>query len=1796
MAGTPAGEKYSKIPMEFDKGVDGLSNIADIPEGYLIAATNVDLSRPGIIKKRAGYHLYASELPVRCKSVGVTFNAGTTEYDDVTIQFDTIPQYERVCALSAVAGNDYPNGSYYQPASTQVVFAQVKTYATDPNVNTVTTSTVLEVQIGGAVFYCNPVRVFDNNNFLIPIGIFSATGFSAGDYTIRFCRGISFPKLTDSDITSVVVSGAGPVDITMVMSNVQTLQIVTGMLMRFEAGLSTLNGPLSVAHHGYVTSVDTTTNTVVVRLSTTANFPTVGAKVTDYFTVHYTRGNTFLFKAPSLEFYSYNTPDNVQKYIASCNSMFIDSDCTATVSAATGTYNEVGMLWGTDCAKSYVNLLEAFNNISENDLSLLAGYDGNIFRETQPTTTQYKTFVTSRIAAQVIAVAAGICSILVPDSTEYEIGDVLTLTLTTSTTWSVTTYSFTVTGKPDGTHLTCVESTTLTGNITVAYNNTPLPFTRTSAEILFEKYSYDEDPYIFAGSTLQVSFGEIYATHRVIAVSYKSTATYHKAVIDIAASWNSDSIVYVQNYFDRVGIVEDALTDRYDSLQPEYVPGAVPDFSSVYIDNALYMASSKSGIWKYNGFEAINMRLPPPPTAIMESNENNAGTLLISEDADGTFQGRIYNIVLTYSYFEFINGSLQEIESGVTPFNSMSHRAVPASDQSGNSKVLEIQVPSIPRGIGLPADNILINAYRSRNGSEEGVADGQILLREVSVPNDPDNPFTVVRVGILAASAFDESSKPLYASVSDEVTSDENARNLIAPPLAKVMINYNNRLVCANGYDYPYFKFVANDVFDSDGLFAAECGLIFKPYDAAVQEYRFVTCAVGLETATGSVAIDGVTYHFAQMFLTKVNITSIVYADTSNYFVIPGMNTEVSGVAGNKYLLRYASGKDTKDLYDGFNFNDYVFEFFSIPVTVPPNTDIELKGPKRWTKDFNAGVYPADLPNFILPFELCLSIDKGSATAGLVTLGKSFILTLTGAISINGVAAAVNDMLCIRGLGTSIKMQNDKDTDSKIYDIDTEVFFYITNVAGTVYTLEPYKLGTYNSNTGVVTYEKIDAKIGLSIVNSDDPNIEGLTHGPLEFYGRKSASATAVYTLQVQSVVNDVATLTAAGLGVSPGDIVYVEDTPDPADPGRIPFDGGIEFNRALEVESYANPTLGVYIDPPQAVFENISLSTATLKGKIVADSVVDIQPAYLEINYAAFSLATLGGVAQDQWVFICAPKSKDLTTPMAISGWFKIYQIKDNSDVWQTAISSAGSMKGVRVYLNGSDITKTDLGSLTNIRVLFASDGSASLPTTYTIVPVPVPASRVDDSTGKMFGPLDGFTPLEKISKRFTGAINTVLNSIGFAYWGTPPGIIQNQYPTNGFKFVAHQWLQNQYKYARDTSVSVMDSFEYAIELFGPDGVYELEGDSGKTESISTSTGISDDFRVDRHPGRVWWSPQAGIQPLSFREYEGRQDLPIPSGKEIVGATTFEDYFILFTTDTIWKCRLTDQGSLLIQQMESSVGAISKKNIVKTEAGIIFLHTSGLYYTNGNIITKLKLTNRLFEDYVAQNKSLLQFTAGVHYPDASEVRIGAVISDQIAQPNATIDGEFVLNYNQKGEITSSLNQGWSTNKNVPANIWKKLKQSAYFGSQTGTVYRVRTEQFVSKYRDDSSAIAMTVDSPYKSYDTPNIKFLRELIIHLGAMSDNNCTISMAWNYRTSYDVIDTITVDASALAEIKPGLRYTASEKFISSYRQTVAPNRVEQTSFRFYNSTIDSDGSIYGVFAAVSIRSDKSVRQEKD
>ena len=1457
-------------------------------------------------------------------------------------------------------------------------------------------------------------------------------------------------------------------------------------------------------------------------------------------------------------------------------------ELNATGTVVTSEVSEPGFMYGTDISVGYIGLLNKYFDVDTQTDRVLCGYDGSVFVEDSHLTIQPRTISGMKYSSSVSSIAANrvLDTFEIPladANTVYKVGDVVTTTYAADTAGTLVINDWDV---------TAVSVTSLTvsaqgQSFLFLPKDVVIALTRTSDRV----YLASSIQPITLGMTIQ--YGErnnLNPWYVIKEVDFKNSESGFFIVLDREITWKSDQYltilpVFLPVYPSGIGI---------KPIDYSTYPQGYRDFSSVTLERDVIIACGKSGMWRFNGEQLLNMRIPAPPPGIVRSVIGSGGQLAVDTGVDGIKYGRFYQFYVTYSYVELVNGKLVRFESALNTLGSYQILSEAAIDGSSTSQLVELQVPTIPNGIGLPAADMKINIYRTLYGTASStVADSGIFLREVEAPNRPELSFISILAGVAPKLIFNERQYGLlWQAIGGDKATDETQRRIVDVPLASLLTTIENRIVAANGEDQPYVNIICNSVFDASGAFAAHGSFNLVPPSSTEKSYNFITCPVDFSTITAANGAGSLPFKVWSVSAPKV--VSVTYTDNSHLMTLTGATT----INGTQYLLRFAGGRseakragtDTTPYYDGYGIEDQVY--------TATNSGGILSSPKKWTAVKANG--SVKVPSTVSTaedylaaylFEEVFSVGAGTSINGLFIDGntgvgekqssgvKVKIRVPTGTTDLTGTT------IILRGAGTAGLIQN---ASKAILNWDTQIVAVVgSKVTASTYFEYPLTLQV-KGETGT---DFKDAAIAYAVSVRNETTVTS----PAFTIFKKLSTAR---TFDAITITPTTATIvTSSAVSASKDDYVSIDGLPDP-----ITSASGMSFNGNFKVVSQSGTTIVLTVTPPQTMRGTFTETFGSpYKGTICKVSTVlsltTDSAGKRAVEVAVTSLATSVTIKKGTWAYMIVAGKESDNFSLALSGWFQVSEVYVGS-AWVTAAASGSAITKFRLlYPETYDYSATGVATLVAAPIDFSAVTGVSetriivagtvANTEYIPVPVPTKRGILNDITGTMFGPVDGYTILEKVVKRLTLAINHVLHDSHFAYWGkfNATQADESQHPpVNGLKIVPHLYPDDKYRYQYSTATISSSDNESWWEITGAPTYWRVEGAS---RFNVTATAQQAKTTKKYRPARVWWTnPLSDGLGQAFREYS-TADISSQDGEELIGCVPHQTFSIFAKKSSMWRGSFDASTQLTFQRVPATVGASSAKNLVPTERGVFFLHDSGVYLTDGSTVEPVLQVSRYFNGRAVQNLNLFSYTSGHHNPLTKTVYVGVSLSDTEDELATDVSAQFVFNYSLRTITVDSINTGWSVNTNVPATAWVRVQSDDYFASSKGKVYRLRTEKGASKYNDETSGVPMKIVTRFiDSQDPVMLKFYRSIFFQLGKDTSSSFAISLSWDFAKEYTLVTTFNVDKQTFGTAPFGTSYWGCDRYLETVRKTPTNLRVAQMSIKIEDDSVDSSAEVYGIF----------------
>jgi hypothetical protein len=196
-------------------------------------------------------------------------------------------------------------------------------------------------------------------------------------------------------------------------------------------------------------------------------------------------------------------------------------------------------------------------------------------------------------------------------------------------------------------------------------------------------------------------------------------------------------------------------------------------------------------------------------------------------------------------------------------------------------------------------------------------------------------------------------------------------------------------------------------------------------------------------------------------------------------------------------------------------------------------------------------------------------------------------------------------------------------------------------------------------------------------------------------------------------------------------------------------------------------------------------------------------------------------------------------------------------------------------------------------------------------------------------------------------------------------------------------------------------------------------------------------------------------------------------------------------------------------------------------------------------------------------------------------VYLGVPLSAEENELATDVSGQFVFNYSLRNVTLNTIDYGWSVNTQFPATYWVRVKTDDFFSTDTGKLYKLRTELGGTRFSDDGKGIPFKLSTRYiDSQDPIDFKFYRSLFFQFGKETSANMKVSLAWDFAKDYTLISTIPIMQEGFGTAPFGTSYWGCDRYIETIRRTPVQPRVAQLSIRLENDEVDTAAEVYGIF----------------
>lgn len=496
-----------------------------------------------------------------------------------------------------------------------------------------------------------------------------------------------------------------------------------------------------------------------------------------------------------------------------------------------------------------------------------------------------------------------------------------------------------------------------------------------------------------------------------------------------------------------------------------------------------------------------------------------------------------------------------------------------------------------------------------------------------------------------------------------------------------------------------------------------------------------------------------------------------------------------------------------------------------------------------------------------------------------------------------------------------------------------------------------------------------------------------------------------------------------------------------------------------------------------------------------------------------------------------------------------------------------------------------------------------ASVIVSSTYWPVPVPkqlglAESLTDLALPMFSRDSLLTdvPLVQVGKRIVECINSTeigIHQYGLqtSLWSGPAKSIIECAP-NEIIILSMNREADKYRIYPFPSYYGVD-FVWFSEGSGYEEFFDITRYNANTEIVETVTVGTDfvksgKFFSDDKPNTLMWTSSLTDSSLgsSIPQFEQGNvyALNTEDDSEILGAAPYQNALIVSKKNSMWRGLFADDGSVSFQKIQSPTGSYSHNNMPTTDSFMYFIHPSGVFALKDGYEAKpVGKLDGLFRDKVSKSSYLLQRTAGYVDTVSKQVYIGTPYLSEFIDNVAAVDGQFNYAYD---EIF-----GWQVNIGIDAYKWCSFDSQYFFASSRGRVYKMRTEQHLTQYRDGEDAIGSALVTRFLSAgEATRFKFWRNVLFQFGGTSNFTFSTYYATNYAPARTAMETYPVTGEVLEN---GAKWFGNERLLRTLRETFA-QRVQSISFTLTEGSIDTDCPIYTVAVEGFETNTRLVRQK--
>ncbi len=1261
--------------------------------------------------------------------------------------------------------------------------------------------------------------------------------------------------------------------------------------------------------------------------------------------------------------------------------------------------------------------------------------------------------------------------------------------------------------------------------------------------------------------------------------------------------------------------------------------------SSVAYSGACFFASKDDGIYRFNGTEVHSLKLVRPQVESIRSIPGTKGQFPIRIGENGVKIGKQIQVVFVYSYYDSTNRLMESefsspeesifspkaatdgsdyaelVEYRVCPPPALTQVAtaklrldayVRITDPSTNSDVDYVYYRTVTPAIG-KATSVIVGdlspEYLDGNKLVYSIQEGS---SHWSGPKAKYLTTVADRLVALNCKSWDY----FKLKIPKVFRSDGTFGAYLfwsCPHVTAGVPAFTETDTTAQFFMFPLGVYpVATGGAPSTITYrpiasAAEVGAYPTAYpdtaDAAYPYPAFVTSSIDYTyvwNGTVGCSINGAAAPSTNLTLT--------YGDTSDRFTLT--NAAATSVAGQRVKLRFAGAARPQGL--PIDFTGDSFLTYS-PIAA---TTVTLRGTTRWTdSSLDANGVPLALRSTSLlefpegyvgaaPFTETNAkrVSASSVKAkdyGIIidTVGGVTQIRYTYQTSLSTPifpTTGATKYCVIHGPGTLGNIRKSGTTD--ILSFDRDLVFEVASAAITGVEIDTDDTGARITHTQIILYPgefEIDATGAYTWkrfdIVADNTIALGTEEYSMNIFERAALTNPSTVsgftlpstTLRVQRATLRIDTLFDVGdyaiFELSDQDMKKIPAGFPRLMPGAFkvlakggagPYYIDVQVPYSPEFRSATTASDPIYLDEYSYVINPKKIFT-------LANGVLSVQVGFGAQPYAALNRASYYGGAEAYGYLNVRGAAFD-SANLELSGFY---------------CGTSGTPATAGTVLVHTQLTSIDYSKITGLRYSSYTLGFKSIP-----VPAPLKLSTADslyDLSLPVFSknPILTDVGLVQVGKRITSAINTLLPQWFYAFNDT--------YFAGRIELEPNEIAITFNRGAEKYTLSSSDSLRRASPFLWDKGFYfsvkTADTSTFYQATVSTSAGLTTKLNItgltphastlyqsitDNYPNLIQWtnpvfSTVAAPNVPMFAE-SNTYVLDTQDDSEIVGATAFQNTLIVQKRNSLWRGTFSDvDGSLYFQRIQSPVGGLAHNNMPTNLEHMYFINKEGVFKLDGSSVDPVFKLNNLFADHVVKDEYLMSRTAGFADHKNKQLYIGVPYVSSYITDTADVDGQFVYSYND-----SVL--GWSVNKGMDAYKWTSLDGEYYFASSRGRVFRLRSEPFLTRYRDGESAIPLVLSTRFLTAgETTKFKFWRNVLFQFGTTSTYNMQVSYQLDFKSTVYPLETYPVTE---ASIENGAKWYGNDRLLKGLRETLG-QRVNQISFLFEEATIDTDCPIYSV-----------------